>query len=118
MSQIFKKKFPKQNFFDFLEKICETKDNHLIFSKDAFKRGKLSKSISTFYETLKPYYYPSKQHYLERDIIYKNLVTVVRQLCKFHCIPFTSTIKYSKSKYEIKYFIYHDLEEETPMPEH
>ena len=39
---------------------------------------------------------------------YKNFVTIIRQICKYHHIPFTSNIKYSKSKYEIKYFIYCD----------
>ena len=60
-------------------------------------------------DNLKKYYFKSKHHYLERDSTYKNFVTIVRQICKYHHIPFTSDIKYSKSKYEIKYFIYHDL---------
>ena len=39
---------------------------------------------------------------------YKNLITIIRQICKYNNIPFTSDIKYSKSKYEITYFIYQD----------
>lgn len=111
MSQIFKTSYPKSDFFAFLDIYCNKSEteNHYIFSKEAFKRAKLAKAVETFYSELKQYYYPSKQHYLEREIKYKYLVTIIRQICKYHHIPFTSTIKYSKSKYEIKYFIYHDL---------
>jgi len=109
MSQIFQKSFPKHDFFKFLEKYCEMNDNRYIFSKEAFKRARMENAMKTFCATLKPYYFPSKVHYLEREIKYKHFVTIIRQICKFHHIPFTSNIKYSKSKYEIKYFIYHDL---------
>ena len=56
----------------------------------------------------KEYYFKSKHHYLEREKTYKNFVTIVRQICKYHAIPYTSKILYSKSTYEIKYFIYHN----------
>ena len=113
MSQIFKSHLPKILFFNFLDKYCEKNKNQYIVSKDSFKRAKLDEGIEPFCIELKKYYYPSKYHYLERELKYKFFVTIIRQICKYHHIPFTSNIKYSKSKYEIKYFIYHDLEEET-----
>jgi|TARA_B100001057_G_C22451780_1_gene795359 hypothetical protein len=109
MSQIFKKDYPKTLFFNFLSLFCELNNNQYIFSKEAFKRIKLEKKENDFCDELKNYYFPSKYHYLERDKTYKNFVTIIRQICKYHHIPFTSDIKYSKSKYEIKYFIYQDL---------
>ena len=58
---------------------------------------------------IKPYYFKSKQFYLERDKNYKNIITIIRQICKFNHMAYTSKIVYLKSTYEIKYFIYHDL---------
>ena len=109
MSQIFQKSYPKNLFFQFLSEFCELNNNQYIFSKDTLKRIKLHEKENVFCEQLKDYYFPSKHHYLEREKNYKNFVTIIRQICKYHHIPFTSDIKYSKSKYEIKYFIYQDL---------
>ena len=109
MSQIFKKEYPKNSFFNFLSLFCESNTNQYIFSKEAFKRIKLEKKENEFCDELKKYYFTSKYRYLERDKTYKNFVTIIRQICKYYHIPFTSDIKYSKSKYEIKYFIYQDL---------
>ena len=39
-------------------------------------------------------------------MVYKNLITIIRQLCKYHHIAFTSVMKYNKSKYEIVYSIF------------
>jgi len=109
MSQIFQNVYPKNHFFPFLSQFCEFNKNQYIFSKESFKRIKLQKEEIIFCENLKKYYFPSKHHYLEREKTYKNFVTIIRQICKYLHIPFTSDIKYSKSKYEIKYFIYQDL---------
>jgi hypothetical protein len=109
MSQIFKYAYPKSDFFLFLEKFCELNNNQYVFSKESLKRIKIEKDELEFCENLKKYYYKSKYYYLERDKTYKNFITIIRQICKFHHIPFTSNIKYSKSKYEIKYFIYQEM---------
>ena len=37
---------------------------------------------------------------------YKNFVTIIRQVCNYLCIPYTSKIIYSNSKYNINYVIY------------
>ena len=109
MSQIFQNTFPKKLFFEFIDNYCDKNNNQYIFSKESFKRIKLDEKVESFCNSLKSFYFKSKHHYLEREKTYKNFVTIVRQICKYHHIPFTSDIKYSKSKYEIKYFIYHDL---------
>ena len=107
MSQIFKTTFPKKIIYDFLKEFCDTTKKFYVFSKTTFKKIKLQspQKLNDFYKQIKPHYFKSKQFYLERDKTYKNFITILRQLTKYHHIPYTSKIIYIKSTYEIKYFI-------------
>tara|TARA_B100001093_G_C26837273_1_gene1018932 strand:+ start:89 stop:421 length:333 start_codon:yes stop_codon:yes gene_type:complete len=107
MSQIFKKNFSKKIIYDFLDEFCDKSNNFYIFTKTTFKKIKLQNmdKLNKFYDTLKPFYFNSKIFYLERDKTYKNFITILRQITKYHHIPYTSKIVYLKSTYEIKYFI-------------
>lgn len=107
MSQIFKKNFSKKIIYDFLEEFCDKSNNFYIFTKTTFKKIKLQHmdKLNKFYDSLKPFYFNSKLFYLERDKTYKNFITILRQITKYHHIPYTSKIIYLKSTYEIKYFI-------------
>lgn len=104
-SQLFKQIVPIDILFNFLNEICEIEHNYYKFNSDAYKRAVLKDSISSFLETIKPCYHQAKQHYLERKVNYNNFVTIIRQLCNLHSIGYTSKINYSKSKYEIIYYI-------------
>ena len=106
VSQIFQYSLQKKIFFDFLEKYCNANTKQFIFTKESYKRAQIDNAIKPFCENLKKYYFPSKYKYLTRDQKYKTFITIIRQICKYHHIPFTSKINYSKSQYEIKYFIY------------
>jgi len=106
LSQIFKIAPPMEILFDFLGNVCEQKKNKYVFSKACFKKAQLEDKLSIFYDTLKPHYYQSKMFYITREKIYKNFITLVRQICKYHHIAFTSVMKYNKSKYEIIYSIF------------
>lgn len=109
MSQIFNQSIPKKILIEFLDAFCTKKDTHFIFSNTIFKKIKFEpKNLEDFYNNIKPYYFKSKLFYLERDKTYKNFITILRQICKYHAIAYTSKIIYSKSTYEIKYFIYHN----------
>ena len=110
MSQIFQNHIPKNILIDFLKKYCDlNNDKYFIFSNTIFKKIKFKlENLDNFYNEIKQYYFKSKLFYLERDKTYKNFVTILRQICKYHAIPYTSKILYSKSTYEIKYFIYHN----------
>ncbi len=110
MSQIIKSHLDKKILYDFLIKFCTIDKKYLIFSKTAFKKSKMSSDLTDFIETIKPYYYKSKQKYLTRELNYKNFITILRQLCNYLKIPYTSKICYQKSKYEIIYYI--NFEEE------
>ena len=105
-SQIFKTSPSINIFFDFLNNNAIKKQNKYILSKPLFKKMRMEKKIVPFYETLKNNYFKSKKYYIERPIIYKNFITVIRQICKYHEIGIVSEIKYSKSKYEINYNIF------------
>ena len=65
-----------------------------------------NKKLTPFISELKEYYHKSKQFYINRDITYKNTLTIIRQILNSLCIPYTSKIIYNKSKYNINYIIY------------
>ena len=105
-SQIFREPVPKEKLIEFLDQCVEVKNNSYVFSKTAFKTAQYKDIINSFCKELEKYYYESKKYYATRSMTYKNLVTIIRQICKYHFIPFTSNIKYYKSVYEISYTIF------------
>ena len=106
-NQIFKKSIPKEILFLLLDDIAMKNDKLYTFNGIAFKKGVFNDSIETFLEKCKPYYHLSKMKYVERKPSYNNFTTVLRQICKYNNITFTSQIKYDKSNYEIIYYVYH-----------
>ena len=94
MSQIFKSIYPKDEFINFLKMYTDIHDNYLIFSKNSFKKMKLENKCQEFFDNLLPYYHNSKQFYVTRKPLYKNIVTVIKQLCKINNIPYNSDISY------------------------
>ena len=58
------------------------------------------------FEALNDSYHKSKRFYLTRNMTYKNFLTILRQVCNFICIPYTSKILYNSSKYNIIYILY------------
>ena len=107
VSQIFKYKIPNEVLFDFLNNISIKTDKYYIVNFESFKKGNFNESIQAFYNIIKEYYYLSKRFYLERKNTYTNFTTVLRQICKFNEILYTSQIKYDKSTYDIIYNIYY-----------
>tara|TARA_B110000008_G_C16965472_1_gene561812 strand:- start:2890 stop:3225 length:336 start_codon:yes stop_codon:yes gene_type:complete len=106
MRQIFKNVFPLKEFVEFLKLFCLFEKKCYKITKTTFKKYRFENKVVPFFEKLKPYYFDSKIFYLTRDLNYRNFVTVIRQISKLHHLPFTSKIKYSKSSYNIIYFIY------------
>ena len=105
-SQIFKTSPPITILFDFLDNVCDKTKNKYVFSKASFKKAQLEDRITYFCDKLERHYYQSKIFYVTRDMIYKHFITLIRQICKYHHIAFTSVMKYNKSKYEIIYSIF------------
>lgn len=105
-SQIFKKKIPTELLFGLLDKIALKSEKLYIFNTESYKKGVLQEDIPKFLEFCKEYYHSSKQKYLERKLSFNTFATILRQICKFNKITYTTQIKYDKSSYSILYFIY------------
>lgn len=106
MSQTFKSNIDKNILFEFLEKNCDKTDKYYIFNMTSYKRGELNESNDAFVESLRQYYHKAKLFYLERKRTYSGICTIIRQICKYHAVLFSTKVIYSKSKYNIPYFIY------------
>lgn len=106
MSQIIKSSLPQNILRELLIEICTKQDNYYIFNNEAYKKGNMYNLFTGFVEDLKQYYHNSKQFYLERNINFKMLTTVIRQICNVQNIIYTNHIKYNKSNHEIHYYIY------------
>lgn len=106
-TQIFKKNVPKEIIFNILEKINSFKSNKFYTINGlSFKKGIYSNDILDFLQEVKPYYHVSKQFYVNREMTFPRFTTIIRQICKSNDLPFTSQIKYDKSKYNIEYNVY------------
>ena len=105
-TQIFKNQIPTSLLFDLLDKICLKNEKHYTLNSDSFKKGVYNEDIQKFLEVCKPHYHISKRIYLEKKLTYKSFTTVLRQICNYNKITYTSQIKYDKSTYDILYYIY------------
>jgi len=105
-NQIFKKNIPNETLFELLDSICLKNEKHYTITIESFKKGVFKEFIQKFFEFCKPYYHLSKHKYLERKLTYNSFTTVIRQICNFNKITYTSQIKYDKSTYGIVYHIY------------
>lgn len=106
-SQIFKSIMPTSMLFELLDKICLKNEKHYTFNINSFKKGVYSEDIQNFLKECNPYYHLSKRKYLERKLTHNSFTTVLRQICNFNHITYTSQITYDKSSYDIVYYIYY-----------
>lgn len=105
-NQIFKKNVPNELFFNMLNSTCMKNEKHYTFNINAFKKGVFNETIAVFLKECIPYYHISKRKYLERKLTYNSFITILRQICNYNKITYTSKLKYDKSSYEIVYYIY------------
>jgi SNF2 family DNA or RNA helicase len=105
-TQIFKRNIPNELLFNILDELCVKNDKNYVFNVDSFRKGVYKDLIPKFLETCKPYYHISKRKYLEKKLTFNSFITVLRQICNFNKITYTSEIKYDKSNYSIIYYIY------------
>lgn len=105
--QIFKNNVPNDSLFELLDSICLKNEKHYILNIESFKKGVFKELIQKFFDNCKQYYHLSKRKYLEKKLTYNSFTTVIRQICNFNKITYTSQIKYDKSTYNIVYYIYH-----------
>ncbi len=105
-NQIFKRNVPNEILFGLFDSICVKNDRYYILNSDSFKKGVFKNLIQEFFDNCKQYYHISKKKYLEKKLKYNVFTTIVRQICNFNKIIYTSKIKYDKSTYDIVYYIY------------
>ena len=105
-TQIFKKQIPTESLFNLLDLLCLKNEKHYVFNNSSFKKGVFNNCIEEFLESCKQYYHLSKQKYLEKKLTYNSFTTVLRQICNYNKITYTSQILYDKSTYNIVYYIY------------
>jgi hypothetical protein len=112
ISQLFKTHIPKQLLISLLEDISIKTDKFYIVNNTAYKKGIYNQSICEFINNCRPYYFLSKRKYLDRKLTYKSFMTILRQICNYNNITYTSKIKYDKSVYDIEYTIYFTTDNE------
>jgi hypothetical protein len=108
-SQIFKKIYPKESLLNFISKFAyynNNNNNYYLINKSYYKRAIFIDIIKDFVDDIKDYYHVSKRKYIENVDNYSKFMTIIRQLCKINNINFASKIIYSKSSYDITYYIY------------
>ena len=106
-SQIFKDQIPKELLFDLLNKICVKNNKYYTLNKLSYKKAEYSELLIPFLDSIKIYYYDSKQFYLTRKQNYNSFITIIRQICRQNNINYASKILYNRSLYDIIYQIYY-----------
>ena len=91
--------------YDFLSLHCPIENDYYVIDKLIYKKFEYNTNISEFFDLLKNKYKKNKQFYLNREINYNNLLTVLRHICKYNNIPYFSKMKYDKNNYYIIYYI-------------
>lgn len=106
--QIFKYPVPTTIVYNLLDKICLKTDNYYLVDMNAYRKLMFHGYNIDFVNEIKDSYYVGKQFYITRDMTYKSFTNIIRQLCKFNNILYTSQMKYNESKYNIDYLIYYN----------
>ena len=105
-SQIFKNPIPNELVIKLLDDIAIKTDKCYVINNNVYKKGVFNDTLNQFILECSPYYHLSKRKYLERKLTYNSFITIIRQICNFNKITYTSQIKYDKSNYDIVYYIY------------
>ena len=107
-NQLFKEKYPKENLIEFIKKFAFKTNNYYLISKSYYKKALFLDIIPSFILDVKPYYHTSKCRYVNNVDTYSKFITIIRQLCRINNINYVSKIIYTKSTYDINYYIYID----------
>jgi len=106
-TQIFKKNVPNETLFNLLDSICFKNEKHYTLNAESYRRGVFKEIIQKFIIDCVTYYHISKRKYLERKLTYNSFTTILRQICNYNKITYTSQIIYDKSTYGIVYYVYY-----------
>jgi hypothetical protein len=106
MKQIFKKDVPIIVLYDLLDQVCLKTNKYYVIDMNSYKKLLFYNLDERFSEIMLEYYHTSKQFYVTRKMTYNSFINIVRHICKYANIMYTSQLKYNESKYNIVYHIY------------
>ena len=98
MSQVIKPGLSIQVLYNLVGVYVST--NKLFVTKTLYKKVVVNNTCAIFLQTITPFYHKSKQFYCLRTMTYKRWLTILRQLCKYFKLPYTSTVRYHSSMYD------------------
>ena len=104
--QIFKDHVPNELLIKLLNDIAVKYEKCYVLNNNSYKKGMFNNIIEIFISECMQYYHISKRKYLERKLTYNAFITIIRQICNFNKITYTSQLKYDKSTYDIMYYFY------------
>ena len=104
-SQILKKNIPNELLISLFENIAIKTETCYVIDNNSYKKGVFNEIIQPFLLDCNPYYFISKRKYLDRKLTYNSFITILRQICNYNKITYTSKIKYDRSNYDIIYYI-------------
>ena len=108
MIQLFKSYPNKDDFITFIKTHCLKEKKYYKLTQDIYKQILFKNALEPYLHTIQSHYNKAKQIYVTRKMNYSRFVTIIRHLCKFLEITYTSVMKYSNSTYQIDYLIYFD----------
>jgi len=106
-NQIFKKQVPNDILYNLFEKIALKTEDYYIIDNNAYKKLLYFKLLEEFVESIIGFYHISKQYYVTRKFTYKSFSNIIRQICKYNNIQYTTEMKYNESMYNIIFKIYY-----------
>jgi hypothetical protein len=107
--QVFKERPPIDILINFLNLLNQNKQQStevILINSCAYKTALSQGVLLEFLNKLVCYYYNKKKYFVTREINYKRLITILRQLCNTHGIIYNSHMLYHKSSYDICYTFY------------
>jgi hypothetical protein len=104
---VFKRQLHPHLLRNFLEPICIKNNTHYVINYETLKRARFTSHYDEFIEMLRPYYYPSKIHYIDAPVAYKRFLTIIRQICTYNNFAYTSTTVYDRAKASLEYRVYY-----------
>jgi hypothetical protein len=103
MTQIIKPGLSIQVLYDLLGVYIAS--NKLFVTNSLYKKVVSNNTNAIFVQTILPFYHKSKQFYCLRTMTYNRWLTILRQLCKYFKLPYTSTVRYHSSTYDMTLLI-------------
>ena len=105
-NKLFCKKIDIQLLRSFFDKISYEKHGSYTIDYNAYKKMIFHDLYPIFCDFVKSHYYKSKHFYIDRELTYNTFTTIIRQICNYNCIIYTSTIRYVESIYHNEYTIF------------